>query len=445
MTFSGTPKRTFTPLRPGTPLHVINEENDNAANENRCTPIIRNPFDVKAESLYLPACSPSVFATLQRNEVENGSFRWSIEHLSVLYPADIDESSVPETRVDEEQEVKAQKAIDTFFSQNSIVPSPWSSSPKEGRTNIKPRRRTRVNVLLQGVHERCEATTQTTLSIPPNVDLTDILGKYFTFNEDEEINTSSRENSRDDADLSTSSLRRKLFVADEENHSPCRSETKNLHSTKRWSSSPVHMRSVHSTPASDVLSSSPITPPNCSDSCNILSSPPISPIKASDFVTDVQTETRDVQQETEGAVPWKSSNNKNFLTSSVNPGGESYMSFCVESQETNPFPSYVSEKQDTGYATGSITSFQNMTSSETNYGFVSRISPVTELMEECELSNSAPCDMSFRNDCMSMDGVASADCQKALVPNSCTFKTCTWIPTCCSTPAHCTHSQQVTK
>ncbi|XP_055932391.1 protein aurora borealis-like [Argiope bruennichi] len=453
LTFNGTPKRTLTPLRPGTPLHVINEENDNVANENRCTPVIRNPFDVKAESLYLPACSPSVFATLQRNEAENGSFRWSIEHLSYLYPADIDETSLPETRVDEEQEVKAQKAIDAFFSQSSIVPSPWSSSPKEGSTNIKPRRRTRVNVLFQGV-QRCEATTQTSLSIPPNVDLTNILGKYFTFNEDEENNTSSKENSREDADSSTSSLRRKLFVADEENHSPCRSEIKNLHSTKRWSNSPVHMRSVHSTPSSDVLSSSPITPPNCSDSCNILSSPPVSPIKAcnrsplypSEFVTDAETETYNIQQENEGTAAWKSgNNNKKFLNSSVNHEGESFMSFCAESQETNPFPSYVSEKQDTGYATGSIASFQNMTSSETNYGVVSRISPVTELMEECELSNSASCDMSFKNDYMSIDGVSSADCQKANVLNSCNFKTYTWVPTCCSTPAQCTHSQQMTK
>ncbi|GFS28185.1 protein aurora borealis [Trichonephila inaurata madagascariensis] len=439
-TFSCTPKRTLVPGRPGTPLHIINEEND-ASNEKKCTPKVpRNPFDVNSEALYFPACSPSVFATFQKNKIDNGSFRWSIEHLSVLYPADIDETHIPDTWVDAEQEMKAQKAIDTFFSQNSIVPSPWSSSPKEDRNTIKSRRKTRMSVMLRDV-QSCDATTQTALSIPPGIDLAQILEKYFTFNEDED--NSFKENPREEADLSTSSLRRKLFVTEEDGKSPHlhRFENKLFYSAKRWNSPSVHMRSVHSTPASDILSSSPITPPNCSDSCNMLSSPPVSPIKKADNSQEgVQTETNINQQKTEAEF-CKSSNNHIF-SNSVMHGPDSFMSFCTESQEANPFPSYGSEKLDTGYVTGSINSFQNTTSS-VNYGFVSRITPVMELMEECELSNSA-CDMSYKNDYKSM-GDNSVHCQKSNLPDSHNFKTYPWMPNCCSTPAQCTHSQQMTK
>ncbi|GFS71912.1 protein aurora borealis [Nephila pilipes] len=436
LAFSCTPKRTLIPGRSATPLHIINEEN--VSNENKCTPDVpKNPFDVNSDALYFPACSPSVFATIQRNKTDNGSFRWSIEHLSVLYPADIDETHIPDSWVDAEQEKKAQKAIDVFFSQNSIVPSPWSSSPKEDRCEIKSRRKTRMNVMFRDV-QNCDATTQTTLSIPPGLDLMQILEQYFTFNEDD---NSSKENSREEADLSTSSLRRKLFVTEDECRSPHirRFESKNFYSTKRWNSPSVHMRSMHSTPASDVLSSSPITPPNCSDSCNILSSPPVSPIKVGDSQEGVQTEMY-VKQEME-TVSCKSPNNRMFSSSMIH-GPDSFMSFCAESQEANPFPSYGSEKFDAGYATGSISSIQSMTSS-VNYGFVSRITPVMELMEECELSNSA-CDMSYKNDCISMDG-NSVDCQKNNLPDSHNFKTYPWMPNCCSTPAKCVHSQQMAK
>lgn len=67
-----TPKRNLIAQRPMTPLQVIKEDEEHQ--RNRTTPIRRNPFDVKAEALYLPACSPSVFATFQRNKVDNVSF-----------------------------------------------------------------------------------------------------------------------------------------------------------------------------------------------------------------------------------------------------------------------------------------------------------------------------------------------------------------------------------
>ncbi|KAG8177575.1 hypothetical protein JTE90_011741 [Oedothorax gibbosus] len=411
-----TPKRNLIPKRPMTPLQMIKEEDKEQNKRNQSTPIRWNPFDMKAEALYLPACSPSVFATFQRNKVDNGTFRWSIEHLSVLYPADIDETSVPDTWVDAEQEVKAQKAIDTFFSQNSIVPSPWSSSPKEGRGDKKSRRRACISNIFPNV-ESNEVSTQTMLSIPPNIDLSKILGNFFTYDDSEDKN--SKENPREEIDLSTSSLRRKLFANDEDEcTSPSRIENKNLHFAQRMSTPTVHMRSVHSTPASDILSSSPITPPNCSDSCNILSSPPVSPIAATPFAGNQLTSY-------DNPKPNSPSPTEHDETTT-----EIAMSFCVDSQDTNQFPmSNRSERQDTGYATSSsYLSSQNMTSSMFNYGPVSRITPVTELMEECELSNST-CDMSYRSDTFA----------KGPQPADCNFKTYPWVPTCCSTPAQCNH------
>ncbi|GIY77789.1 protein aurora borealis, partial [Caerostris extrusa] len=251
--------------------------------------------------------------------------------------------------------------------------------------------------------------------------------KYFTYNEDVNQNSSSKENSYESFSDSSTSLRRRLFAEDEGFSTPI----KNFRATKIWTT-PIRMQNAHGTPASDVLSSSPITPPNCSDSCNVLTSPPISPIKANISATDGKIITSNNDEETESSSD-----------SPVEHRGESFMSFCVESQDTNPFPSYVSERQDTGYATGSINSFGNMTS-ETNYGFVSRITPVTELMEECELSNSASCDISYKMDCASMEGVTSVDCRTGILSNTCNLKTYPWVPTCCSTPAQCTHSQPMT-
>ncbi|XP_042894665.1 protein aurora borealis isoform X1 [Parasteatoda tepidariorum] len=417
-----TPKRKASFKGSTSAMMSISEENS-TEREKTNTPRLRNPFDVKAESLYFHSCSP-FFATLSRNKKDDGTFRWSIEQLSVLCPADIDETSMPDICVDAEQEMKAQEAIDTFFSQNSIVPSPWSDpSDSGGRLDVKVRRMNHM------VHDRpvtscCDTATQTALSIPPDVDLKSILGQYFTFN-DEEESFSSRENSREEVEvLSASSLRRKLFTTEEECISPPRTENKNLFRARLWSTPTSKMHSNHSTPASDVLSSSPITPPNCSESCNILSSPPVSPITADRLCTSVQMKSFDEQ------------NNSEIYYSPQNcpAAPETAMSFLTESQEVNSFPASTSEKQDTGYVTGSISSSQNMNFSEVNNALVSRITPVTELMEDCELSSSA-CDMSYRNTCPSICDSISFDGFKTGQTTSCTEKTHPWLPTCSSTPA----------
>ncbi|XP_054706759.1 protein aurora borealis-like, partial [Uloborus diversus] len=201
-------------------LNAIEENIDES--EEQKTPASANPFDIKSEAFCFPVCSPSIFATFSRNSTDKQRpFRWSIEHLSVLFPADIDETSIPDSWTDPDQELKAQKAIDTFFSQNSIVPSPWSPelSSKGGR-KIKMRRTIRHSSPANSFTNN-DASTQTKLTIPPSVDLEALLGGYFTYQEDNDLNCCSAESSPKESELmNTSSLRRKLFVAKEENFTP---------------------------------------------------------------------------------------------------------------------------------------------------------------------------------------------------------------------------------
>lgn len=87
-----------------------------------------NPFDTEPEQLTLPSCSPSMFVSMCKpGSGSRGSFRWSIEQMAVLCPANIDEEPNQhcEIRDDHLYEEKSQRAIETFFSRRDIVPSPW--------------------------------------------------------------------------------------------------------------------------------------------------------------------------------------------------------------------------------------------------------------------------------------------------------------------------------
>lgn len=112
--------------------------------------------------------------------------------------------------------------------------------------------------------------------------------------------------------------------------------------------------------------------------------------------------------------------------SQFNHISENSMSFCMDSQEAVTFQSYTSEKQDTGYVTGSTFSLQNMTT-DTTSGFQSRITPVTELLDDCGFSNTAS-NMSFSCDNLSIeceskfkdnDPILWGSNKWSLVPNSC--------------------------
>lgn len=57
---------------------------------------------------------------------ESPEFRWSIDELARIRPAKIEESPMQQVSPpDPELEMRAQAAIDRFFKENQIIPSPW--------------------------------------------------------------------------------------------------------------------------------------------------------------------------------------------------------------------------------------------------------------------------------------------------------------------------------
>ncbi|XP_019631898.1 PREDICTED: protein aurora borealis-like [Branchiostoma belcheri] len=180
-----------------------------------------NPFEVGVEDrLHLTALSPSVFDKVESTPSSGSTeFRWSIDQMAILHPADIPMEEVSRQHDtlhlthDRDVEEKAQRAINQFFSQSVVVPSPWTQS--------SPRRKTNRVTTQQGVAEGADqessfietrakegtahASCQTLLTLPPDFNLEALLGpEYFStpqpVPEDQEQEV-----------LSTSSLRRKLF------------------------------------------------------------------------------------------------------------------------------------------------------------------------------------------------------------------------------------------
>ncbi|XP_063400474.1 protein aurora borealis-like [Mytilus trossulus] len=181
---------------------------------NRLGP--KNPFEYEVEHLEGNVfMSPGVFSLPGSTPAsdEKKAFRWSIEHLAVLHPADIDEmphQQDPHHGHDRETEEKAQRAIDTFFSNNLVVPSPATglkAAPSSGqRLGCLPEElQGSIKKQLPGtvhVDNKKEVSCQTMLSLPVDFDINKVLGQFLQNQPGQDDNPEM---------LSTSSLRRKLF------------------------------------------------------------------------------------------------------------------------------------------------------------------------------------------------------------------------------------------
>ncbi|KAL5006381.1 hypothetical protein ScPMuIL_015187 [Solemya velum] len=131
---------------------------------------------------------------------------------------------------DVETETKAQKAIDHFFANHLIAPSPWSSGNKKKKKTVtdaipmealEPELQGSIHKQLPGKKITREAASQTVLTLPTDVDVNKILAQYMTYESVEEVNQEV---------MSTSSLRRKLFFQGDNSSlaiSPVRDRDKN--------------------------------------------------------------------------------------------------------------------------------------------------------------------------------------------------------------------------
>ncbi|XP_050305159.1 protein aurora borealis [Anthonomus grandis grandis] len=167
---------------------------------------IINPFEQHLiERLHLPTFSPTVFAQNSTPKADQ-KFKWTIDDISSLKPADIDETTVSQhvcTMDNPEVDSLVQKKIETFFSEKEIVPSPmhvktnhyvplmkdcssWDKSPSSKASTPKtPKPMT------------CEGSTQTVLTLPPVLpkELEEALKPYFNYHEeDQEYNEDHMEN-----------------------------------------------------------------------------------------------------------------------------------------------------------------------------------------------------------------------------------------------------------
>ncbi|KZC10789.1 PREDICTED: protein aurora borealis [Dufourea novaeangliae] len=178
--------------------------------------IARNPFETNLSSrLHLSVISPTAFSKVSSPSQQSPDFAWSVDELALMKPAKIEEFPTQQIHcMDPESEVKAQAAIDRFFKENNIIPSPWEIKKKDTKIQIRTNTSTRVSsdASPESSKSKKDGWSQTVLSLPsklpPHVE--EALKPYFTFTQEQNVES-------DDANSSNSSLRRKLFF----NHNEC--------------------------------------------------------------------------------------------------------------------------------------------------------------------------------------------------------------------------------
>ncbi|XP_069614242.1 protein aurora borealis [Ranitomeya imitator] len=236
---------------------------------------ILNPFESPNDycSLHEPfVSSPTVFKP-RKSSATPRQFRWSIDQLAAINPVDIDPEDIhrqalylSHAKLDKEIEDRRQKAIEEFFTKRTIVPSPWTQHEGKQAAQfhstkcVDPNNESPLTREQAANVGKSTVACQTQLSLPVNFNIEKVLGEYFR---SEENADQSQEN------LSSSSLRRKLFLDGQCNRSVCSSPSSpspgsyeappaSLGVLCSIDLSPVRCRSPMQTPGSGQFSSSPI-------------------------------------------------------------------------------------------------------------------------------------------------------------------------------------------
>lgn len=132
--------------------------------------------------------SPTLFT--KKTPVKK-EFSWTIDELSMLQPAEIDENSSHQFESPEHDEV-TQSRIDSYFSMQQILPSPML--PCEGVPLIKPDREvfsptsTTTSSLPAHPVQITSSSAQTVLTLPPVLpeEVERVLKPYFSFTQDQQ-------------------------------------------------------------------------------------------------------------------------------------------------------------------------------------------------------------------------------------------------------------------
>ncbi|XP_023965336.1 protein aurora borealis isoform X2 [Chrysemys picta bellii] len=215
---------------------------------------VLNPFESPSDYYSLQeqiVSSPSVFKSTKSSSTP-GKFRWSIDQLALINPVEIDSEDIrrqalylSHARIDKEMEDKRQKAIEEFFTKSLIVPSPWTDHEGKQVSQFHSTKCIDLNNI---------SPIGRQLTVQPGKSN----GEYFRT---EEFADQSQES------LSSSSLRRKLFLDENGSvseclslspQSPCNNPPASLGVLCSIDISPARCRSPVETSSSGQFSSSPI-------------------------------------------------------------------------------------------------------------------------------------------------------------------------------------------
>ncbi|XP_044268774.1 protein aurora borealis isoform X2 [Tribolium madens] len=145
--------------------------------KNLMNKVLSNPMNCDSPfrllpNISTPPSSPSVFTQVSTPKTDK--FKWTIDEISSLKPADIDEATISQhvSYHDPTIESLVQEKIDKFFKEKAIVPSPINQ--------VQP-------LPLAMSPPRSHTSSQTVLTLPPVLPkhVEEILAPYFSYTPDE--------------------------------------------------------------------------------------------------------------------------------------------------------------------------------------------------------------------------------------------------------------------